>query len=310
MFERFNIPTHFMSRFNSESIEEQMAVSFREMIDKAKMDYLKATHQPNDIMRLEDTCNGIYFNSRDVRSDFPISEAEVNQHKFSSHIGLLVKNSASYLVYYAPPKGLLINIEATQRIRTYLRGFLVSNNYPITNDFASEGIIFCRNAREFTNTVRVNQEQLEKRLQAKKKKRDNKIHPWLSSAFRKLYIIPLTNDSLFTLDNIFARRYGLHERIIKELGEAGMVFQRNSQHIFELWYDGAEAYIGIDFEMTKLQELIKEAEAKEKMNETFCVICYKWQEDFYKRILPKNVSYCHVPDTFYLKLRDKKKDGS
>ena len=64
-----------------------------------------------------------------VRSFFPISEHEVSQYKFFSHIGFLAKNSVSYVVYYAPPKGLLIKPDSACRARILLMGFLSAQKH-------------------------------------------------------------------------------------------------------------------------------------------------------------------------------------
>ena len=41
----------------------------------------------------------IYFHSRDISQYFKLTEDEIQQHIFSTHIGLLISRGKSYFIY-------------------------------------------------------------------------------------------------------------------------------------------------------------------------------------------------------------------
>ena len=43
----------------------------------------------------------IYFHSRDISQYFKLTEDEIQQHIFSTHIGLLISCGKSYFIYQA-----------------------------------------------------------------------------------------------------------------------------------------------------------------------------------------------------------------
>lgn len=282
IFQNFHIQTAEKERT---SISNSKNIFFKEMIFEAMSRYKKDNGITNNYSE-EDT----YYHSRDISQYFHISKEESLQHKFMQHIGILTLRSNSYFIYSARQQGLLINSVEMERCKKTGHIFISHNNINTPSEI-NKGIIFCKNAAEFAKTF---------------KKTDGQISDWiknnskrLSNVFKSLYVVPINRNGVYMLDDIFYFDEKLHDKIKEMLLKKNKEFTESTSPITELKAGDSEAYIGIDMDMVKLQYFYHEV--ANNPNKLYTIICYKWQEEFYRKLFDNQVDY-YIIDTNILLL--------
>ena len=289
IFSNFGIKTFKRSvRTNTLSAK---SVNFQKMVSEAKEQYEQDKIQHGIKTESNEKYEDIYFHSRDISQYFKLTEEEIQQHIFSSHIGLLISRGKSYFIYATSPRGIKFNGSSVKRARISVTHYLFTNS--ITNEqygAVQRGIIFCKNSKEFELTFKTNKPVEKKKGFVKGES--------LKQIFQKLFLLPVCRESMYTLDEILTYQDDLHERAISELMRRDALFKKGKNSNFELMYNNCEAVIGIDMDIVKLQNVYDEITSDMNRDKTYVIICYEWQREYYERILPSNVKYYTVPIGF------------
>ena len=69
------------------------------MVSEAKEQYEQDKIQHGIKTESNEKYEDIYFHSRDISQYFKLTEDEIQQHIFSTHIGLLISCGKSYFIY-------------------------------------------------------------------------------------------------------------------------------------------------------------------------------------------------------------------
>lgn len=260
-----------------ETKNSKRTVYFKEMVMKARADY--AREQSNNGKIIEQNLNksNIYYHSRDISSCFSLTPEEVHQQAFSTHNGLLVIRSKSYFVYTGSANGVTLYKGSVNRARVSAGKLLFQNS--ITDELynaCQDGIIFCKNAKEWENTFR----QLV--IPRKSGKEQN-----MNELFGHLHLLPIRRESMYELDMILYHGIELTGYMRKKLMGYDGAFVETDDFL----YKGNRTVIGFDMDIVKLQRLYRESMSDMNRNNMFVIVCRKWQVEFYKRVMPNNVIY-------------------
>ena len=277
MFQNFNIKTAII---NTECKSSAKNIFFKEMVFEAMSQYKKDNGITDNYSE-----EGAYYRSKDISKYFHVSKEEGQQYKFSQHIGILTLRSNSYFIYHAIQQGLKINIHLMKRIKQSAGRFIEENNINSLPDI-EKGIILCKNAAEFSKTFNRNYGPVSDWI--------NNTNKRLSRAFKTLYAVPINRNGVYMLDDILYFDDKLHEKAKEKLIEFNPNFKEGIGTITELTLNSSEAYIGIDMDMVKLQYFYHEV--TDNPNKRYTIICYKWQEEFYRKLFDNQVDY-YITDT-------------
>lgn len=283
VFKTFNIQTAEKERT---SIKNHKNIFYKEMIFEAMSRYKKDNGIVDNYAE-----EGTYYHSKDIAQYFNITNPEMQQYKFSQHIGILTLRSNSYFIYHTKQQGLKLNIIAIDRAKQSAANFITENHIN-TPSKIERGIIFCKNAAEFSKTFKRNYESINNWLYDKNKR--------LSKVFKSLYAVPINRNGVYMLDDILYYDENLHKKVKEKLFKLNPNFEEGiGGAITELMLNNSEAYIGIDMDMVKLQYFYHEV--ANNPNKLYTIICYKWQEEFYRKLFDNQVDY-YIIDTNILLL--------
>ena len=137
-----------------------------------------------------------------------LTENDINQYLFASYIGLLTNCSVHYLVYAAKPQGLLFRYSTVKREQKLASGFLEQlYDNPDLSKVVSNGIVFCKDKKEFKALFDENQ-KIYNSSKDKERKR-------LSSMFTHLYAFIMIRPAMFVLGSILCFN-GTQTRLLRE----------------------------------------------------------------------------------------------
>ena len=267
------------------------SVSFKKMVSQAKEQYEQDKIRHGIKTESNEKCKDIYFHSRDISQYFKLTEEEIQQYKFSTNIGLLISRGKSYFIYATTPRGIKFKSSSVNRAKISVIHFLFTN--VITDEqynAVEKGIVFCKNSKEFELTFKSNLENKETKDHVKGER--------LNESFRRLYLLPICRESMYSLDDILTYQDELNERVVAELIKRDTLFKENKDSDFELMYNNCEAFVGIDMDIVKLQNVYDEIVSELNRDKTYVVVCYEWQKEYYERLMPDNVQYYTVPIGF------------
>ena len=287
LFGQFNIETMIPEN----CIDTNDENSYRCMIHEAKNAHYKTLNRKltDDVRRSMD----IYIQSRDIAEQFRLSREEVNQFAFTQHIGLLISCSKSYFVYCTSQNGLKIQNKGIERARLSAMAYLINNGLSkVRENVCKSGIVLCKNINEYKHFFDDNYAVIGN-------DKTNIGLKGLYASFDKLYIVPINRSGLYLLDNILTYREKLHEIASARIIDNYEGFRKTESRIYELNYNGIPAYIGIDMEQCSLQRLISDSfiALSETNRYAYCIVCYDWQEEYYRRIIPRNVILYSIKST-------------
>lgn len=279
MFAQLNIQT-WIEPYSKECVPASFYDVICSVIDRYK--------NMNELCADNNICSGkdMYFHSYSINEHFKLSKSEIQQYKFSNHIGILVRRSKSYLVYSTMPQGLRFRPGAVLRTRSYAASFLARNRLTQEmNSCVQTGIILCSNPKEFKKTFDVNYNSALSDPNYR-----------FTMLFEKIYAIPVCREGLYMLDNIFYYNNNLNNELISKLTAGSPEYSRGTTSMYPLKYNGCNTYIGIDMELGGLQRLIKDAAFINNKDIACYILCYEWQVDYYSRILPANIVIKTIED--------------
>lgn len=251
------------------------SVFFKDMVMNAKTEYERVNNGNVTEKSINET--NAYYHSKDISVNFKLSPEEVHQQAFSTHNGLLVVRSKSYFVYTGSAAGVTLHKSSVDRAKVSAGNMLFQNS--ITDELynaCQDGIIFCKNAKEWENTFQ------KLVLPNKKGKEQN-----MNELFMHLHLFPIIRDSMYELDSVLYHGTNLTEYIQKKLMEHDGAFKETDGFV----WNGYRVLVGFDMDIVKLQRFYREAVSEINRNNTFMIACRKWQIEFYKRVMPDNVRY-------------------
>jgi hypothetical protein len=221
----------------------------------------------------------MFYVSTDILQYFKLTQKELHQYKFSSHIGVLVSRLKSYLIYHTTPRGIAISESSVNRAKQSVQKFInATKAAPEFLDCAEYAIIFCKNSREFETAF--------------KDKYNQRRGRGLSKLFNCLYMFPICYDTIPILAKVLAYKDNFHKKICEILTEKDARFTESEDNICELNFNNYEACICVDMEVSKLEYLVQRA--KQNPDNTYIAICLKWQEEYLKRIFTDNIQLLSV----------------
>lgn len=246
VFSQLNIPT---CRDETCHVGEQKW-KLKDLIQDCKSQCKNVNEPVADTSITENKGTNMYFHSYSINENFKLSPTEIRQYQFSTHVGILVRRSKSYLVYAATPTGLVIQPRAALRTRTFAGMFLSRNRLTSETsvDAVQDSLIFCRNEKEF-------KKMFDKSYDAMNK---NSTYT-LSHLFHSVYAIPVTRDGVYMLDTIFYYQdnaIDLIEAASRAIADKYPCYTLTSAPLFPLKCDSDEVYVGIDMNLTNLQRFI------------------------------------------------------
>ncbi len=293
IFKQFNIPT-WQEEKEYGHIPEVNSVSLKDLIGMARMEQAhdKTVNENCAECQKNSSLTDVYFHSFSICEYFKLSKEEVQQYKFSNHIGLLIRRSKSYLICCTNQKGLSLRTGVVCRTRSFAASFLARNNLTSElNDAVQTGLVLCKNNVEFEKFFKENYESM---ISERNRQRKNRF----ADMFKNLHVIPITRAGLYELDGILYYGEDLHKKATQKLLKGNDDFTEHDKVLYPLTYQGLPVYIGIDMELTTMQRFVKDALSEDNRDMTYIVICYEWQKGYYQKILPENVSYHIVEDNF------------
>lgn len=271
ILKQFDVKT--IQSYITKQIKECTSIPYKKLIYNAKR-----ISQDKIINGKTSPEKKIYIHSKDFRDYFTISKEEAHQYAFSNHTGVLLFRLTSYLIYTSTPDGIRILSKGTERYqRAVAEQFSKINAQNYTEKQSKNGIIFCKNAREWVKTF--NQNIF---IDTNRKKQIN-----IRGLFDNLYCLPITKDMMSILENILEYNGDYRERIIEYLLSSDKDFKYTNQ----FFYKGCEASMGLDMNLSWLQRIYNQASLEENRNKTFYIVCNTWQREFYEKVMPENIKY-------------------
>ncbi len=52
-------------------------------------------------------------------------------------------------------------------------------------------------------------------------------------------------------------------------------------------------------DLVKLQRLYNMSKSEDNRNKTYVIVCYEWQEEYYKTVMPDNVKYYKIKNNYF-----------
>ena len=278
MFSMFDITTY---EDINETSTTRYKSSFIDMVNRAKREYEKANNSIIAVEKKSKNSKDIYYHTKDIKDSFSITKEEAKQYLFTTHIGLLNCCSLSYLIYASSSQGIQINMLNVSRTQISAINFLQEHCIQYQkNDYVRNGIIFCKNAREFEGIIRAN---IEGYFSNK-----NKQRKLLKSAFNNLYIAPLQRCALSMLGYTLYYREKQYTTVLNNLMKKDIRFRERYRVTGnEVYYD--EQYpvlIGMDMNLVRIQEFIINNYTNQQKR--YLIVCYEWEKEYYDRIVDSN----------------------
>ncbi|MDO5399182.1 MAG: hypothetical protein Q4G33_14790 [bacterium] len=293
LFSNFGIETAQYKNLERTLTDEHKMITFRTLKANAIAAYEQTLKLPESasVDALVDAPVRRYYHSRDLKDVFALSESEAKQYMFSTHIGLLINRSYSYFIYYADVGGPLFERNVIERARTSARRYIRANN--LTDEgfgVCERGIVLCKNSKDFESMFRLNYNRIQNRTGI------NEVNKGICYVFRNIYAVPLNSLSVYALDDILHYADEVENITIEQLLRIDTGFERTNTRIIPLTYNGIKTYVGTSMELGCMQRFFIEAVSEHNRNEKYMIVCYQYQEEYYKRIFPDNVCYYHVTD--------------
>ena len=274
--------------------ETSDSVYFTDMIQQAKERYIKAKEgvigqykgsngniigQNNQKLIMDDQ-KLTFYPSRTIRDSFTLTEEEVQQYKFSTHIGLLANRSKSYLVYMSYTHGTSFRKQAVDRAQLSAKTLLRRQGLDVGLSMnIGDGIILFKNIRELDKTF--------KKLIQHEQKADDEldIERKLSDIFGHMYGLVIKNRDIKVLERVLKDGDGLRKEVCRYVLDNDIRFEEKFDNIMELRMDDIPAFVGVDMDLCRIQYAYRKI-----LNnpDTSIIICYEHQVDAYQRIMPNN----------------------
>ena len=238
--------------------------------------------------------NDAFFYSKDISKMTSLTEKDINQYLFASYIGLLVNCSINYLIYTTKPQGLLFKYGVVKREQQTAANFLMDlHNISTQSEVVLNGIVLCKNKKEFETLFKENQRLYDKR--------NDKSNKRLGSMFNHLYAFIMIRPAIFVLGSILCFN-GKQTRLLREhLIGANCGFKGDDvMYGSDFTYKGNPALIGVDMDLTNIQQFIininsrKDRDIRNGLDPSkrrYTVVCHKHQKEYYEAIMPENVDY-------------------
>jgi len=221
-----------------------------------------------------------FFSSLELLPMLRLDKNSASQYAFSSHVGALVTSKGSFMVYRSGVRGMSWKENGARRYAVAVGVALRSINGINHPGGILSAIIFCKNPKEFYNAYRDPH-----RL----RKRDGAYADRFGQPYAHLFAVPVQRDSLLMLLHLIRFGVDADARIAEPLVGAGL--ERNEGKLREDYpytMFGKPVFLGVTMDMHKIRRF--EAQMK-RYGGDFGIVCYDWQEEYYKRIFPEVPCY-------------------
>lgn len=203
------------------------------------------------------------------------------QNVYSPYTGMIITQDTAYLTYRAGHYGMPWHGAGTMRFAMQA-GLLANKIVPACTrkrDTIKSAFLFLKNAHQFSLAY------LDSNKKRNQRQSDN-VHQ-LGYPFAHLHAIPLTRDGLMLLSMIL--QYGANFDTAYAEAHFGAHIQKRTgadckilTHM--LTAEQLPLYLGYSLDIRKMQRLQKHLEVSQET--TFGILCFPWQEDYYKHIFP------------------------
>lgn len=276
-----NVGVRTFNKVNDAYTEE-----LRDIVSKAKEQYRRENGiRTADLHKGEDGWPLIYFHNKDIKKYISKEEKTEEQYAFFENHGLLINHSKSYLVYVTKVGGILFRKGEVERIISAMKDFIAKKSFT-DEPYGPLGrcIVFCKNEKEFAE------------LFFRNYKANKRNGGRMSDSFGSIHVRPVLRKSMTMLSLVLENVYGYDSDAIVRLRNTDVNFSTDKFQVSGLYRD---TLIGIDMDLVKIASFF---ELMEKVqNRNYKVVCYKWQESYYRRIMPENIEYYIVPDNLMVK---------
>lgn len=224
-----------------------------------------------------------FYSKRAVMEKLASASPEASPNDFSRTrmLGVIDSPAKSLAVYTPAPAGMAWDsrfVPAELSLMTNWDLYFSPNSHSGTDRHAA---LLVRNAHEFERIYR----------DADGKRSGKEGDMGLGDGYGSMYLIPLGPDGAPQLRFVSMRdeerTYAQLKKTLEETGRYRTVSQGSTGYCMENTGSGAETAIGYFFDICAVRALTAHAEMFPGLG--FEIICFRWQEDYYRRIVPENV---------------------
>lgn len=218
-----------------------------------------------------------FVSSKEMLSIMNLPKEGSSQYMFSSHTGLVVSAKDAYLTYHTGHYGMSWHGGSISRFAMVAKNVAlkIAGRNPAYSFGVKNGLLFVKNAHEF--------ELAYNDTNQKRKQKGPREKQVLGYPFEHFYIIPTSKGGMELLRLLIHEGPQFEDNLVSSLSNSLWMNEEKSRVIYRYRDNESALFSGLSMDICEIPKLLR---LKDSFDEPYKILCFPWQVDYYRRIIP------------------------